>query len=112
MGGRLRAYSRSDGISGKEDDGAGPGEGSVRRESREGRRGADRGAMSGRCWCEESFAEYAGGALVSRGDKNLLERRAVRSAARSRERKERSSFVASGESPNGLVNWGGGALLR
>lgn len=52
MGGSGRACSRSYGISGKAADGAGPGEGSVRRESREGRRDGgnrDRGAMvSGR----------------------------------------------------------------
>jgi hypothetical protein len=46
---------------------------------------------------------------VSSGDKSLLERRALQrlSAARSRERKERSSVVASGELANGFVNWGG-----
>lgn len=112
MWGRGRACSRTDGTSGKAADGAGPGDGRVRRESREGRRGGgeDRGAVvSGtRCCLGERFA-----ALVSRGDKNLLERRAVvvPSAARSRERKERNSLVEVGESPNGLVNWGGGASL-
>jgi D-aminopeptidase len=63
---------------------------------------------------EDVAAEYAVPGLVSSGDKNLLERRAVElpSAARSRERKEQSSLVAAGdESPNGLVNWGAGSLL-
>lgn len=47
IGGRGRAFSRSDGISGNAVDGAGPGEGRLRRESREGRRGGgkDEGAM-------------------------------------------------------------------
>jgi hypothetical protein len=46
---------------------------------------------------------------VLRSDKDLVERRATEalSAARSRERNERSSVVALGESPNGLVNCGG-----
>ena len=41
-------------------------------------------------------------------DKGLSERRLVQhlSAARSRERKERGSVVASGELAKGLVNWG------
>ena len=62
----------------------------------------------------DRLAAYAVLGLVSSGDKNLLERRAVElpSAARSRERKERSSLVAAGDSPpNGFVNWGGGSLL-
>ena len=53
IGERGRAVSRSEGISGRAADGAGPGEGRVRRESREGRLGggADSGAMvSERRW--------------------------------------------------------------
>jgi hypothetical protein len=46
---------------------------------------------------------------VSRGDKDLVERRAAKvlSDARSRGRNERSSVVAMDEPPNGSVNWGG-----
>ena len=134
MGGRGRACSRSDGISGKAADGAGPGEGKVRRESREGRRGGgrDRGAMLSewRWRLSRSESDILPSAVValdtygteyavevmSRGDKNLLECRAIEvpSAASSRGRKEGSSLLVVavvGESPNGLVNWGGGSLL-
>jgi hypothetical protein len=45
---------------------------------------------------------------VSNGDKGLAERHLDQlwSPARSRERKERSSVVASGELAKGFVNWG------
>ena len=57
---------------------------------------------------EGGFAGTAGKTLVSSGDKSLPVVKFL-SAARSRERNERSSVVAceSGElAANGLVNWG------
>jgi hypothetical protein len=50
----------------------------------------------------------AGAISESSGDKGLLGRYVDQlwSAARSRERNERSSVVASGELANGFVNWG------
>lgn len=54
------------------------------------------------------YGGLGGAASESSGDKGLLGRYVDQlwSAARSRERKERSSVVASGELANGLVNWG------
>ena len=132
MGGRGCGSLRSQGTRGRAEEGAGLGDGRARMESREGRRagGAGRVDMStGRCdedglGCRLQGATKfrAVGTLVTSttygvaftiygglaGDKDLLGRYVDQlwSAARSRERNERSSVVASGELANGFVNWG------
>jgi hypothetical protein len=124
MGGRARSSLRPDGTSGRAEEGAGLGDGRVRRESREGRRaGRERGAKrchDGTSWflvvklglkhynTLTTYGGPVGETAASSGDQSLLEFKLL-SAARSRERNERSSVDASesGElAANGLVNWG------
>src|SRR6266850_3089241 len=128
----------SQGTSGRAEEGAGLGDGRVRRESREGRRadGREGDIGTGKCGGDDGIrcrlhghadghkhtinglavilTTYGGRFIVtsvSSEDKGLSERRRLvqelLSAARSRERKERSSVVASGELAKGFVNWGG-----
>lgn len=107
MGGGARASLRWDGTLGRAEEGAGLGDGRVRRESRDGRRaGTECGAgdNDGKGWRGGRFVERSG--TVSSGDRSLLELRDL-SEARSSERNERSSVLASetGESTaKGLVN--------
>jgi hypothetical protein len=111
MGGGARGSLGCDGRLGRAEEGAGLGDGRVRRESREGRRammdcGAERDD-DGTGWSGERFVELS--AVLSSGNRSLLELRFL-SAARSSERNERSSVLASetGElASKGLVNWGG-----
>jgi hypothetical protein len=126
MGARVRGSLRSDGTSGRAEEGAGLGDGRVRRDSREERAGRGTGAErchDGKRWCLRvnlapknciQLITYVGGLVGetygSSGDNSLLEFKLL-SAARSSERNERSSVLASepGElelAANGLVNWG------
>jgi hypothetical protein len=110
MGARVRGSLRSDGTSGRAEEGAGLGDGRVRRDSREERAGRGTGAErchDGKRWC---VGGLVGETYGSSGDNSLLEFKLL-SAARSSERNERSSVLASepGElelAANGLVNWG------
>jgi hypothetical protein len=131
IGGRECGSLGSQGTSGRAEEGAGLGDGRVRRESREGRRADGREADigTGKCGGDDGIrcrlhghkhtinglavilTTYGGRFIVisvSSEDKGLSERgrlvQELLSAARSRERKERSSVVASGEPAKGLVN--------
>jgi hypothetical protein len=113
IGGRECGSLGSQGTSGRAEEGAGLGDGRVRRESREGRRADGREADigTGKCGGDDGIRCRGGRFIVisvSSEDKGLSERgrlvQELLSAARSRERKERSSVVASGEPAKGLVN--------